>query len=87
MFTRKEAIEVIREKFPKTETKTGIDYANYGGTKQWVVSPEWRLEKMIDLAEPTLDALKTDDGSLDERSEELFRQNVEIDYKNENGLW
>lgn len=86
MFTRKEAIEAVREKFPKTETKTGKDYIN-GGTKQWVVSPEKRLDWMIDLCEPTLDALKTDEGSLDERSEELFRQNLEIDYKNENGLW
>lgn len=86
MFTREDAIKVIAEKFPNTETKTSKDYIN-GGTRTWVSSPETRLDRMIDLAEPTLDGLKKDASGLDVGLVEFFKTSVEHDYKNENGLW
>lgn len=86
MFTRKDAIEAIREKFPKTETMTGRDYIN-GGTKSWVVSPESRLKQMIELHEPMYDGLKEGGEGLQNATKDHFLASVEHNYKNENGLW
>lgn len=86
MFTRKDAIEAIREKFPKTETMTGRDYIN-GGTKQWIVSPESRLKQMIELHEPMFDGLKEGAEGLSDEHGDFFRNSVEHNYKNEHGLW
>ncbi|UDL16744.1 hypothetical protein SEA_ATUIN_51 [Arthrobacter phage Atuin] len=86
MFTRKEALEIITQFFPKTEEKTQRDYVN-GGTHTYTVSPEWRLKKMIDLHEPFYDGLKEGEAGLPENLALHFRNSVEHNYKNENGLW
>lgn len=86
MFTRKDALAAITEKFPETKTMTGTDYIN-GGTKSWVVSPESRLEQMIELHHPSFDGLKEGSEGLDEKTAEHFRGSVEHNYKNEHGLW
>jgi hypothetical protein len=86
MFTRTDALKAITEKFPKTETRTQKDYIN-GGTKDFTVSPEWRLGKMIDLHEPVYDGLKEGGEGLQNATKDHFLASVEHDYKNENGLW
>jgi hypothetical protein len=86
MFTREDAIKAIAEKFPETKTMTGTDYIN-GGTKSWVESPETRLHRMINLHEPELDGLKEGNSGLEDSREKSFRDSVEHDFKNENGLW
>jgi hypothetical protein len=86
MFTRKEALAAIREKFPEDKTFTNTDYIN-GGTRTHVATPEYRLKSMIDLHEPFYDGLKEGGEGLDDKTAEHFLGSVEHNYKNENGLW
>jgi hypothetical protein len=87
MFTRKEALEVIREKFPVDKTFISKDYAKGYGTRTYVATPENRLKSMIDLHEPFFDGLKEGGEGLNEEAAEHFRSSVIHNYKNENGLW
>lgn len=84
MFTRKEALALLAEKFPVTTT-TQKDYAT-GGTREVVWTPEKRLERDIDLHEPQFDGLKEGGEGLDPETADWFREKLEIQYKDENGL-
>jgi hypothetical protein len=86
MFTRKDALEAIREKFPVDKTFTNTDYIN-GGTRTYVATPEKRLKSMIDLHEPMFDGLKEGAEGISDEHGDFFRGSVEHNYKNENGLW
>jgi hypothetical protein len=85
MFTRKDAIEAIAEKFP-TETIRQRDRVN-GGFKDVVWTPEKRLEHFyIDLHQPHFDGLKEGALGLDEEEAADFLRVVENNYKDSNGL-
>ena len=86
MFTRKEALALLAEKFP--ENKENLYQTEVHGEFRKVIwTPEKRLEQMIDLTEPALDGLKEDGEGIPDDQASLFRRSVEFDYKNENGLW
>lgn len=85
MFTRKDAVKAIAEKFP-TETIRQRDRVN-GGFKDVVWTPEKRLDHFyISLHEPSLDGLKEDGPGVDEETAQHFLRSVENSYKDAHGL-
>lgn len=82
---RDDALKIIAEKFPET-TVTETDYIN-GGTREVHWTAEKRLDKMIELAEPSFDGLKEGSYGIPKDFAKWFIRTVEYDYKNEFGLW